>query len=75
MIHQFLSADENVSCLTCGAEYEGDGENAGHCSQRTDLVHGFDCSSHSLDDCAKFDQDGECEHLAILTGCDCLLCA
>lgn len=73
MTHQFMSADHGVSCLTCGAEY-ADPSTAERCSGRTDLTHGYDVSSHSLDGCAAFDDTGDCDHLAIGHGCDCLAC-
>lgn len=74
--HLFLSADEGVSCLVCGAYYDQtriDHGIYGTCSGRTDLVHGYDWSSHSLDGCAAFDRCGSCEHTDF--ECDCDLCA
>lgn len=78
MIHHMISSDETVSCIVCGATYDTDRYDNGdadvRCSGRTDLVHGYDCSSHSLDNCHSFDFAGECHHLATLNGCDCDAC-
>lgn len=72
--HSLISEDQLVMCLVCGAGYEIESYHPATCSGRTDLVHGYDCSSHSLDNCDAFDADGACEHLAINQGCDCAVC-
>ena len=73
MMHQFMSEDEGVSCLTCGSYYGEARHDAGvygSCSGRTDLVHGHDTSSHSLDNCAAYDAEGHCEHTDFECDCD-----
>ncbi len=75
--HHFISKDEGLACLVCGAYYCDSQSNwPSLCSGRTDLIHpgNGDASSHSLDNCAAFDAAGDCSHLAYTVGCDCSLC-
>lgn len=73
--HRFLDFDNGMSCIVCGGFWNRDRENdIEPCTGRTDLVHGYDTSSHSLDNCADYDENGTCSHLAIELGCDCSLC-
>ncbi|MBB3040110.1 hypothetical protein [Hoyosella altamirensis] len=73
MFHQLISADLGTTCVVCGAYWRTDPEHS-HCPGSTELVHGYDTSSHSLDQCSTYDTNGDCEHLAIHTGCDCDHC-
>lgn len=75
-MHRFISEDDCVNCLTCGAHF-CDERIADFCIGRTDLVHpaNGDASSHSLDNCDAFDATGDCDHLATNHGCDCDRCA
>lgn len=69
----YTGHESEVDCNVCGATYF-DAETSWHCSGRTDLVHGYDTSAHSLDNCADYDETGECNHLAVSQGCDCDRC-
>jgi hypothetical protein len=72
LVSQFDGVNESLTCMRCGATYFH--SEYGTCSGRTDLVHGEDVSSHSLDGCSEFDETGECNHLAWTIECDCSLC-
>lgn len=77
MQHHLISEDDGVSCVVCGAFYFDADAPRGHCTGRTDLVHGNDdvsTSHHSLDDCEDYDHGGSCKHLAAPLGCDCDRC-
>lgn len=78
MTHHFITVESGpveVACIVCGAHYLDGGNGASRCSGRTDLIHGYDTSAHSLDGCQQYDDTGDCDHLAIGTGCDCLHCS
>ncbi|MCW4356093.1 hypothetical protein ONR57_22570 [Hoyosella sp. YIM 151337] len=73
MFHQLIAADSGTACIACGAYWRTEPAHS-QCHGAPGLVHGYDTSSHSLDQCRAYDTSGECEHLAILTGCDCDHC-
>lgn len=88
---QSTDEPQQDSCLTCGGTWQrvpgyregiekyvaSDGGDAQHCTGLTDIYHGYEpiCEANDGRECSVSEENGKCEHLAPLVGCNCLQCA